>query len=138
MVYDSVIETTITDRVEYKDGKIIKYIEPYLEVVIDPKAEAIAYIQSTPTSELLPVEFEFTDKEIGEIITDKVFDSNTNSQLASLMQGQVATLQLLVGINPAFKLIIKTNLADLITQLEEISKVRVATGLSAIDLSFLE
>lgn len=79
----------------------------------------------------------FSDKEIGDIITRRLYADNLNAQLASLMKWQVKILALLCQI-PNMKPIVKAVFASEIAELEELSTIRVATWLTAVDLTFLD
>lgn len=77
-----------------------------------------------------------TNEEIGENITQEVYDGNPYAQIADLAKAQVTTLALLVPI--LGKDVVVAAYADLIVTVKKVSEARVKQGLSPYDLSFLE
>lgn len=74
--------------------------------------------------------------EIGEKITQDVFDGNPYAQLADMVKAQVITLALLVPV--LGKETVKAAYADLLVTVQKVSDARVAQGLEPYDLSFLD
>ena len=77
-----------------------------------------------------------TNEEIGESITQEVYDGNPYAQIADLAKAQVTTLALLVPI--LGKEVVVSAYADLIVTVKKVSEARVKQWLSPYDLSFLE
>ena len=74
--------------------------------------------------------------EIGEKITQDVFDGNPYAQLADMVKAQVITLALLVPV--LGKETVKAAYADLLETVQKVSESRVSQGLEPYDLSFLD
>lgn len=74
--------------------------------------------------------------EIGEKITQDVFDGNPYAQLADMVKAQVITLALLVPV--LWKETVKAAYADLLETVQKVSESRVSQGLEPYDLSFLD
>lgn len=77
-----------------------------------------------------------TNQEIGEKITQEVYDGNPFAQIADLAKAQITTLALLTPI--IGKETINIAYADMIDSVRRVSDERVKNGLSSYDLSFLD
>lgn len=108
-----------------------KYIHSY--IVVNPYTGEDRHIYELRDVYIPPPP---SNQEIGDKILQDVFEGNPYAQLADLTKSQVITLALLVPI--LGKATVKAAYADLIATLNKVSAARVANGLSAFDLSFLD
>lgn len=100
MVYDQVIETTLTGRVEYRNGKIVAYTEPAQlpETAEQKHARIRTLIISSTDLDTIDLEGEtFSDLEIGDIITERCFGGNPHAEKALTNKVLGVTVALLQG-----------------------------------------
>lgn len=141
VVYDSVIETDIETRVEYIDWEIVEYIEPELEQV-----ETAEWFRQRKIGQFIASEditdfdwewVEITPEDYSRLIILRDFEWDNGAQQAMLAKTDMKHLAMFKGMwVPVATL--KAVYADEIAKLTEISKTRVAIGLNAFDLSFLD
>lgn len=77
-----------------------------------------------------------SNQDIGDKITQDVFDGNPYAQLADMVKAQVITLALLVPV--LGKETVKAAYADLLVTVRKVSESRVSQGLEPYDISFLD